>query len=135
MSVLTKEQILAAEDRVTETVPVPEWGGDVIVQSITAHTKEVWEDSLASVTMKNRKVILKQNKGNVRAKLVSLAAIDESGALLFSEQDITALGKKNAAALDRVFEVAKRLAGITDEDVEQLEKNSDSDLSDSSATD
>jgi hypothetical protein len=37
---------------------------------------------------------------------------------------VEALGKKSAAALNRVFEVAQRLSGITDDDVEELAKNS-----------
>jgi len=36
MSILSKERLLAAPpDQVYETVPVPEWGGDVILRSLT----------------------------------------------------------------------------------------------------
>lgn len=36
MSILSKEQLLnAPADLVYETVPVPEWGGDVILRSLT----------------------------------------------------------------------------------------------------
>ena len=33
---------------------------------------------------------------------------------------IVALGAKSAAALDRIYDVATRLSGITDEDVEEM---------------
>jgi hypothetical protein len=42
---------------------------------------------------------------------------------MFSDQDVTKLGKKSARALDRVFDVSQRLSGITKEDVEDLAKN------------
>ena len=38
---------------------------------------------------------------------------------------IDALGAKSAAPLDRCFEVAQRLSGISEADVEELTKNSE----------
>jgi hypothetical protein len=40
-------------------------------------------------------------------------------------KDITALSKKSAAALDRIFQVAQRLSGIGQEEVEETVKNSE----------
>jgi hypothetical protein len=39
---------------------------------------------------------------------------------LFSEADVEFLGGKNAAALEKVFNAACRLSGITDEDLKEL---------------
>ena len=43
---------------------------------------------------------------------------------MFSEKDITALGKKSAAALDRIYEASQKLNRLTDGDVDELAKNS-----------
>lgn len=134
-NVLSKEQILSVDDRKTEVVSVPEWGGDVIVRSLTAKEKEEWENSLTDVDVKNSKVKLKVNYGTIMARLVALTVIDGAGNLLFTHSDITRLSEKSGVAVDRVCAVAKRLGGITDQDLEELEKNSESDLSDSSASD
>ncbi|WP_327587038.1 hypothetical protein OHA25_08505 [Nonomuraea sp. NBC_00507] len=110
---LTREQILGVDDRQFEDVPVPEWGGTVRVRGLQGNERDRWETSL--LDKKN------QIRENPRAKLVQLCIIDERGQLLFSREDISALGRKSAAALSRVFEVAQRLSGLTDADMEELE--------------
>jgi hypothetical protein len=61
--------------------------------------------------------------------------IDESGKRLFPDADVRELGKKSASALQRVFEVAQRLSGLSNADVEELTKNSTSDQSEDSISD
>lgn len=116
---LTKEQILAADDLKRERVEVPEWGGHLFVGTITGAARDEFET-----------VIFEPNKSprerlrNIRARLVALTAVDEEGNLLFSQEDVEALGKKSAGVLDRVFSVAQRLNGLSKEDAENLAKNS-----------
>jgi hypothetical protein len=75
------------------------------------------------------------NLENIRAKLVARSVIDPgSGELLFSEKQITALGKKSAIALQKVFVVARNLSGLSKHDIEELEKNSASAPSDNSGS-
>jgi len=116
MTLLSKAQILQANDNKTEQIEVPEWGGEVIVAVMSGHARDRLE---ASIVGKNGG----SNLQNIRAKYVAASLVDENGDLLFSESDIAALGKKSAAALDRVFAVAQRLNHITDDDVEALAKN------------
>lgn len=116
MALLTREQILDADDHKTEAVPVPEWGGDVMVATISGHARDRLE---ASVVGKNGG----QNLTNIRAKYVAACLVDEEGELMFSDTDIAKLGKKSAAALDRVFEVAQRINRVSEEDLEDLAKN------------
>jgi len=116
MALLTKEQILQASDLKSELVQVPEWGGEVKVAVMSGTARDRLE---ASIVGKNGG----QNLQNVRAKYVAASLVDDNGDLIFSETDISALGKKSAAALDRVFEVAQRLNHISDADVEALAKN------------
>lgn len=118
---LSKDQILQAQDTPYEDVNVPEWGGAVRIGTMTGEGRDRYEQSIFD--MKKKGVTL----DNIRAKLIAASAIDESGNLMFSEEDIQALGKKSAKALDRLFAVAQRLNGVTDADVEELAKNSEGD--------
>ena len=63
------------------------------------------------------------NLKNIRARLVVKTACDENGALLFTEDQASYLGKKSAKALDRCFSVAQTLNGLSGNDVEELAKN------------
>lgn len=118
---LTKEAILAADDVQFEDVDVPEWGGKVRVRSLAGIERDALEASMIEGKGKNANV----NLANLRAKLVARSIVDEDGKRVFEDQDIAALGRKSAAALNRVYEVAQRLSGITQEDVDELTKNSE----------
>ena len=114
--VLSKEQILQADDLKRETVDIPEWGGEVLLRELRGRERDAFEegsmDSKRNVTMTN-----------MRARLVALSAIDEEGERLFTAKEAKELGDKSATALNRLFEVCCRLSGITSEDVDALEKN------------
>lgn len=119
MTLLTKEQILSAQDLPTEIVSVPEWGGEVIVRGLTGIERDALEAEVVEV--KGKKVTPKLD--NLRAKLVAMSIVDEEGKRFFSDKEAAALGRKSASALERVFKVAQRLSGLTDEDVKELEEN------------
>ena len=122
---LSRKDILKAVDIKTETVPVPEWGGDVMVRGLNGLERDWFESSIVDfkASDKNHTVM---TLDNVRAKLIVLTAVDEDGELLFASEDVEALGRKSASALQRVFEAAQRLSGLTKEDVAELAKNSGS---------
>ena len=130
MTLLTREQILAASDLPTEQVAVPEWGGEVIVKALSGAERDRFEAGSMQQHGNRRELRLE----NIRARLVAVAVVDETGRRLFTDADVAALGRKSAAALNRVFEAASRLSGITDADIEELEKNSSSGQSDDSGT-
>lgn len=117
---LTRDQILNAQDIQTEEVSVPEWGGTVLVRALDGEERDALEASMIQGKGKNAQVNLK----NLRAKLAARSMVDENGKRLFEDGDIPALAKKSAAALNRVYEAAQRLSGITPEDVDELTKNS-----------
>lgn len=119
MGLLSREQILQAEDLVYEDVEVPEWGGTVRVRGLTGAERDQFEASIVSLNGRQSKV----DTRNVRAKLAALTIIDEDGKRLFTDQDVRQLGLKSAAALDRVFDVAQRLSGLSDQDIEELAEN------------
>ena len=116
---LTKDQILDAQDLQTEIVEVPEWEGSVKVQGMTGVERDAFEESLLKGKGKNTTV----NMQNIRAKLVAHSVVNGDGERMFADADVRALGRKSAAALDRVFAVAQDLSGITKADVEELAAN------------
>lgn len=119
MKLLSRDMILGAVDLPSEDVDVREWGGIVRVRALTGAERDAFEASI--VEQKGKKTTF--NAANMRAKLVAMSVVDENGQRLFDDDDAQLLGKKSAAALNRVFEVAQRLSGLTQEDVEELEKN------------
>ena len=131
MALLTREQILSAPDLQYEIVSVPEWGGEVRVRGLTGAERDAYEKSL--IEQRGNRAIY--NPVNARARLVALCVVDEHGKRLFSDADVEAPGRKHAVALTRVWEVARRLSGLTAEAVEELEKNSESGQNDASTYD
>jgi hypothetical protein len=117
---LTRDQILEAKDIATETVAVPEWGGEVQVRGMSGLERDQYEASLMQMRGNNPQ----WNFANARARLVARTAIDENGQRLFTDDDVRLLAKKSAVALQRVYDVATRLSGLSPQDMEDLTKNS-----------
>jgi len=113
---LTREQILAAKGPDTETVHVPEWGGDVLVRGFTGTERDRFE--LGSLAHKDN---LEQLAG-LRAKVVSWTTLGEDGRQLFTPKDLPWLGDQPAQALDRIYTVALRLSGVNAKAVEAAEE-------------
>lgn len=125
MPLLTKEQILQADDIKTETVPVPEWGGEVRVRGAMAFEMDAYERSLyMTKTDEKDKVAVVENMDNAKARLVVKCVVGEDGERLFKDEDASALGKKSTSAVNRIFQRIQHLSGRTKEARAALEKNS-----------
>jgi hypothetical protein len=118
MALLTKEQIFAIQDRVYETIKIPEWGGgEVRVQSLTGAERDEFEASNFTGKGPNKK----ENFTNFRARLVAASVVDEDGVLYFKgRHEVAILGTKNAGAIQRIFNKAQELSGFSDDDVDDL---------------
>jgi hypothetical protein len=127
---LTRDQILSIQDIEIEEVEVPEWGGAVYVRGMSGTERDQFEGSIVTQRGKSTAV----NMANIRAKLAAVSICDADGKRLFTERDAKALGEKSAAALQRIFEVARRLSGIGDEDIEELAEGLEKDPFDDSPT-
>jgi len=121
---LTAEEILAVQDIRTEDVEVPEWGAIVTIRSLTGTERDKLEAAMVVEKGGNRSV----NFVNFRAKLIAAAAMDGAGKKLFSAEQIKPLGEKNAQALARLFNVASRLSGYSESDVQELTAELGNDL-------
>lgn len=116
---LSRDDILKAEDIGTETVSVPEWGGEVLVRGLTGRERDTFEADL----LVRRGGQMEVDPRNARARLVALCVVGEDGKQLFTRDDVAALGEKSAAALDRIYEAAARLSGLSEKDQKELEAN------------
>lgn len=117
MALLSKNQILKADDLKRETVPVPEWGGEVLVSALSASDYDAYENSLS--------VDGSPDLDNARARFAVRCMVDEQGNRVFEDADADLLGEKSAAALIRVTDVAMKLNRRTAKDLEELAKNSE----------
>ena len=113
---LTKAEILAKDDLVTEDLFVTEWDAWVRVRTLNASQRDWFE----STTIQRNGKKITTNLANIRARLCLLCIVGEDGEPLFQQEDEFPLGGKSAAALDRIFTVAQRLNGLRDTDIEEL---------------
>jgi hypothetical protein len=114
---LSKDAILSADDSKIETVNVPEWGGTVCVRGLKGWERDRF-DQWGSEARE------KKDLTHWRAKLVSLCLCDEAGKSLdFSPDEMVALSGKCAEPLNRVFDAARRMSGLTQADEDEAEKN------------
>ena len=117
MALLTRDQILQAQDLKTQDIEVPEWGGTVRISMMTGRSRDLYEAGL----FKNKDS--EANYDNLRARYLSYCLVNEKGDLIFTMQDVVELGKKSGVAIDRVFEAANQLNGTSNEGMEELAKN------------
>ncbi|MBS1170024.1 MAG: hypothetical protein H6R01_942 [Burkholderiaceae bacterium] len=120
--ILSKADIMAANDLKTETVEVPEWGGSVIVRTMTGLDRDQFEASMIKEDVGGKR---QPDLTNMRAKLVALTVVDESGDRVFEPSDIDALARKSCEALDRVYRAAQKINGIGASALDGAEKNSE----------
>lgn len=116
MAVLSKDQILGAEDLKTQTVEVPEWGGDVVVSEMSAVDRMEWELDAFDEDGK-------PSAENWKVKLAARCIVDENGERMFSADDLAAFGKKSGKAIDRVYMAALEVNAMGKEAAEEVEKN------------
>ena len=116
---LTREDILNADDLVREEVFIPEWNNmSAWVRTLTAAERDRFEAGML-VDQKAGKL----NLQNLRARLVVECLVDKDSKdakKIFGASDAEALGAKNAGAVQRIFNVAQRLSGFTDQDATDI---------------
>lgn len=117
--ILTRGQILEAEDLEWQDLNVPEWGGTVIVRGLTGKERDQYEAGILRMRGKNAQL----NLQNARARLVVMGTIDEEGEPVFTMKDVDALGDKSAAAIERIASAIQRLSGLAEADVQQMVEN------------
>ena len=113
--------ILSSDDLLREPIAIPEWGVTVYVRTMTGMERDGWEAS--ALNEKGQVAITGDALANLRARLAVICLVDEDGGQIFRTKDAKELGGKNAAALDRIFDVAKRLNRLGEDDIKELAGN------------
>lgn len=133
---LTRDAMLAADDLETRDLYIPEkgWEGWIRIRTLTAAEKDGLEIGMVLATT-NGKTGETRQLDNIRARFVAAAVVDGEDRKLYSVDDVEALGKKAAPALSRIFAAIQDMNGISDDDIEEMEKNFGGGRSDSSASD
>jgi hypothetical protein len=121
MPLLTKEQILSTNDLDYEEIEVKEWGGKIRIRCMTGTGRDEFETAIYQIKGDE----IEANRENFRAQLLSRVICDEDNKLLFGSKEVKALGGKSGRIIDRLFEVAQRVNGIGQQDIEEMTKNSD----------
>ena len=118
---LTEKDVYGVSQVELERVDIPEGSGYMYVKTMRAKDRDAWEAGRVD------------KKGNwqhrrFRASLVMICACNSNGEQVFT--DINKLDEMNAKAVDRLFTAAKKLNGIGEDELEELEGNSESDPQD-----
>jgi len=105
-----------------DRVPVPELGAGkvAIVRGLSGTERDKYQAELINQKGKHSKVML----DDVSAKLVCKCLVTEDGVRQFQDHEVAQVGAIRGDVLKRLYDVAARLSGITDEEVEELGKSS-----------
>jgi len=125
-NLLNRSQLLEKEELQIEKIEF-ENGDFVYVRQMTGHERDLFEQSLL------RKI--KDAKGNItyeqatddfRAKLAVVTVCNEKGETVFLPSDYALLSKNmSAKRLEMIINIAQKLNAITEEDKENILKNSE----------
>ena len=125
MTLLNFDDILAKQDKDFEDVEVPEWGGTVRIAAMSGTDRDRWELSMMQADDKSERGFRMNFDAYSRVRLVALCLVDDNFQRIFvTDKQIEALGQKSGAIMDKLYGVAQRVNGLSDEDIEDLEKNS-----------
>lgn len=126
MGLLNRDGLLAKEKLEVEKVDLGK-GDFVYVRQMTGRERDKFEQSLIKEN-KNAEGGYEKALDDFRAKLAVVTCCDENGnALLKPEEYPTLSQNMSAARLERIVNVAQKLNKISEEDKENLVKNSSGD--------
>ncbi len=124
-----REAILSADDQPRESVECPEWGQTLLVRTLTGAERDTFENSVQQAS-RGKGIDLR----GLKVKLVQLTLVTDDGEQVFESGDQLLLNGKSSRVIDRIFQVAQRLNGLSAEDADEMVGNSGSDQSASSGS-
>ena len=106
---LTREQILKAQELKTKTVNVPEWGGEIILRQLSSLDRFSFLDELEKIkeTKDGRDKDL-----SASALFVVWTAVDKKGNRIFHDSDVDALTASNPQVIQRLVSHCGKLNGF-----------------------
>jgi ABC-type ATPase involved in cell division len=135
-NLLDRKKLLEKEKLQIEKVEL-ENGDFVFVRQMTGRERDTFEQSLLKKNKndKGQVVSYEQSLDDFRAKLAVVTLCDEEGKSLLLPTDYNMLSMNmSAKTLETIVNIAQKLNKITEEDKEELVKNSSAGLVDSSSS-
>ena len=127
MGLLNRDGLLKKEK--LEVVKVDLGNDDfVFVKQMTGGKRDKWEQSLMKPVKDDKGIVtgFESVTENFRAKLCVVTVCDAEGILLLAPKDfITLSNSMSAAKLEKIVNAATKLNAISEEDKEEILKNSD----------
>ena len=113
-----KNLILDADDLPTKELEIPEWGVTVTVKAMDGETRGRFAMSATDEDGNRDEQAYIQSS----ARLAAMVLVDpETKELIFTAEDVPALARKSAAALDRISQVAFSISGLTEDERSTVE--------------
>lgn len=111
-----KQTILGAKAEKPKEEWVEEWGTTVYLRVISGIERDSFESEVIGGGV--------VNLHNISAKLLVRSLCDENGVRVFDDADSDSLGQQSSRVLRRLYEKAKKLNAIFEDDIADLKKNS-----------
>ncbi len=108
-----RDKILSVKDFELVEVEVPEWEVSIYLKPISGMKRAKLE------SMNNNNKPLE----TIMMSLLVDSIVDENGNQVFTDEDIEKLGNKNSKVIYRIFTEALTVSGLSDKEIEELEKN------------
>ena len=127
MTLLNFDDIVDSQDKEYQDVDVPEWGGTVRIATMSGEDRDRWELSMMQADDSSERGFKLNFDAYSRVRLVAMCLVDDNFNRIFvTKEQIEKLSQKSGKVMDLLYDVAQRVNGITDEDIDDLEKNSKS---------
>jgi len=104
--ILTAEDILAADDLTTKKIHVPEWGGTVIIRTLSAEGATAFGTYVSDP----------KNKRKAMLYLVRNSLVNPDGSYVFTEKQAEAFSKKSVKVFGMLQKECLLLNGFADEE-------------------
>jgi hypothetical protein len=121
---LSRAAIDTVEDRPTGEVEVPQWGGWVRIQAMSAKQRSMITGTMMAVDGVDVKVRADEI-GSVQLRTVAACLIEEDGSPTYQEHEYDSIGEKNAGAIETIYTALQELSGLGKDAIEDAEKNSE----------
>lgn len=107
-----KKKILDIADIKEAVIHVKEWNLDLTIRALSA------------IEHQTIQIMLVEQEPGWQIRTVAFGVVStDTGERLFSDMDLTALGKKSIDAIEYIYDQIAKLSGMREGDIERAQKN------------
>ena len=134
MQFVTAQELLAATELPYESVYLPALKKHAVVVGMSGKARDSFEASLVEGKGKRRDVKTDNIRAKLAARCLYTAPPTKGGQRMFTDAQADTIGDVRADILGPIFDVAQKLSGVSDEDIDELGKDSTETASDTSVS-